>query len=492
MLTRYKTSFTLSSPQGTSPRGLDIETVWGVLERWVQDNDGVVIGSNNQDRVLPNGTGVIVENWRAPTGLLRALRYDRRTKTQEAWTADVGLQSHGEDVEVFVALGNAALSRHRISRTPAYAPRFVRQLLSIFAASAGLSIEAQHRVVTDASDVDWLVDTLLSPDRQRPVIVVSVNPFSEKPVLLTPSQIDERMAGLAHVVLLQKRAGLDFRRRLERSITDRERANKWTVYEGAIRVYWPGIDLKSAVADPFRHRLWLPDDLDERTLDAIFRQAADYAIVRHDPTWVSCDSVRAAALEASRTDRSAHEELLDEEATKVARLVKENEDLQYQLEEAHDRATDAERSADNFRYRVNELTKTLEAYKSRLPQDSESIDGDRLTLVRYRRGNKAERDCVEEMLREFPDEAETVLLELDWLTNPANWDVSNKNRRLSQIGDDLWEFRVDVANHWFRFFLRRIHRLALVTILHCYPKQQNRLDATEVGSARERANELFA
>ena len=51
MLTRYKTSLTLRSPKGA----LDIESVWAVLERWVQDNDGVSIGSENQKRALPNG-----------------------------------------------------------------------------------------------------------------------------------------------------------------------------------------------------------------------------------------------------------------------------------------------------------------------------------------------------------------------------------------------------------------------------------------------------
>ena len=54
----------------------------------------------------------------------------------------------------------------------------------------------------------------------------------------------------------------------------------------------------------------------------------------------------------------------------------------------------------------------------------------------------------------------------------------------------MYEYRVNVKDHWFRLLVARLAKLRTVVVLHAFPKKSNELPAAEIKTAVERLKDL--
>jgi FtsZ-binding cell division protein ZapB len=92
---------------------------------------------------------------------------------------------------------------------------------------------------------DFVNDVLLAKERALPVIVVSPDVWTERPVV-QPDALQKAVAGFAQVAVLSDK-------RVAFRLTDKI-GKELTCFDGAVRVYWPDFTLAD---DPFMHPLYL-------------------------------------------------------------------------------------------------------------------------------------------------------------------------------------------------------------------------------------------
>ena len=166
------------------------------------------------------------------------------------WTTDIVIARRGEKVQFALQLDVA--SRHYVVR-PAWAPlgrpRVVTQILRQFSCWVGPQPLLTNKQDIFTPDVEALVqDVLLNEKRTLPVVVVSHDRFGERPVI-DADRIQQTLMGFAQVVVMDKWATFRLTDLLTKPLS---------CYNGAVRVYWPGLCLSS---NPLDHPLYLPDVL---------------------------------------------------------------------------------------------------------------------------------------------------------------------------------------------------------------------------------------
>ncbi len=97
----------------------------------------------------------------------------------------------------------------------------------------------------EAENVDRFVSNLLLTERRRlPVIAISEAPGTAT-ALVNPERLADDLMGIAHVWLIPGDVSWALSERLSRRLS---------VYNGAIRIWWPGL---TRASDPYDHPLWL-------------------------------------------------------------------------------------------------------------------------------------------------------------------------------------------------------------------------------------------
>lgn len=126
-------------------------------------------------------------------------------------------------------------------------PRVVRTMAEKFSGVLDGRPLVSREWLVGAADIDQLVDLLLSPNRLHPVVVTTLSPETGRPTI-DDSGVARRLLGVAHVARLRSgEAAWELTRRLGKTLS---------VFNGAVRIYWPGFAIESR---PFDHRLWIPD-----------------------------------------------------------------------------------------------------------------------------------------------------------------------------------------------------------------------------------------
>jgi hypothetical protein len=125
---------------------------------------------------------------------------------------------------------------------------------ALFAAAPGYvlgqPIPTRPRVVSDRFVPGFVRDTLTSPNRVLPVVLVSPDPHTGKP-LVDVGDLAHAVLGLAEVVELD-RPSTTF------ALTN-ELGKEWSCFLGAVRIYWPGLDPD---ADDYRrHTIFFADHI---------------------------------------------------------------------------------------------------------------------------------------------------------------------------------------------------------------------------------------
>lgn len=130
-------------------------------------------------------------------------------------------------------------------------PRIVSTLASKLTGTIDGQDLSRHPSSVGIDDVGDLVDLLTSPTRRLPVVVLSPGGFGRPKI--DERRTAERLFGIAHVFTL--RTG-----EVSWGLTNQLGGNQLSVFGGAVRIYWPGFNRD---ADPFDHRLWVPDRIEE-------------------------------------------------------------------------------------------------------------------------------------------------------------------------------------------------------------------------------------
>ncbi len=132
-------------------------------------------------------------------------------------------------------------------------PRIVRDLAKGLGGSLDGRSLGTHPWPVLSDEVVHLVHLLTDPARLLPVVVASIDPETGRPSI-DPLQLADQLVGLVHVATLQT---------VPASFELTEHVGRLrTVYDGAVRLYWPGFSLDAD--HPYLHRPWL-----SRTVDLI-------------------------------------------------------------------------------------------------------------------------------------------------------------------------------------------------------------------------------
>ena len=194
--------------------------------------------------------------------------------------------------------GEAALVRFRLlvegDRAPAnFAPRVPGALTELAShiplRHSGERITPDPWLVDSDAAAERLADALTDPDRQRPILVLSVPEDAPDPTrpLLDPEPLAQATFGLATVVVLP--ATYTWK------LTNRFGDKRLAVYWGAVRLYLPGFRLDTNGRE---HRLimgeWLQSpEKAKRNRAELLRRIAEYSL-RWQPAW-SFEEIRDLA-----------------------------------------------------------------------------------------------------------------------------------------------------------------------------------------------------
>lgn len=347
MIHKYRTQFELQ----VQNRPVTIEEAASAVRTWI-DRRGIVaptdlVGAGTH--ALPDNSRIQVaqdligdeEQW--------ALRHvgvgDNDTLT---WVVDIGLSVSSIRTLASVAMGvelteqRAIPLRHRIGR-----PGVVATFADRFTATSGCALTARARHV-DTDETPALLEWLRSDRRILPVVVVSVDPWSER-AHLNSDTLQNATLGLGEVVQITKRAGLRLSELLRDSLSDPEDAKLWSVFGGGVRIYWPRLDMQSDAASPFYHHLWLTESghLPQWVFGRVIGTLSWAATHRQYENWTDLRTLerRADRDQLERLSSRVSSEDAAQYAQQIARLNVDIAELRAQLAEAVKIQTDAESNA---------------------------------------------------------------------------------------------------------------------------------------------------
>jgi hypothetical protein len=284
----------------------------------------------------------------------------------------------GKETWVSVALSRTSIdSRVRQVRTdrPA-APRVIRELIEApgFECIDGPVVLGVRAGELEKDEVRWFVDEILmSPERRLPVVGVSVNATTGDP-RIDPSDLQRQLAGMAHVWLIPPDVTWSLGAALE---------NRLGVYNGAVRIWWPGLQLSDS---PFDHHLWLPDA--RHPGNEVAGVVSRSTLARHRPLGAVQrlrraqrerdrsrveEEFRKLRVQMSSTYRSDEEavaggELVSALQKEVGYLTDYQDALHEEIEQLNEQLRAREQELDQERNRARSLAATVRGLERAAPQ----------------------------------------------------------------------------------------------------------------------------
>jgi hypothetical protein len=214
------------------------------------------------------------------------------------WGANATAAARGDELETSLVL-RVGSRTYRVA-PPSFRlrrPNVVKTLLEQFDCSVGGRQVTTTAATVVAADVAGLVEDLRSPDRRLPVVLISREKYSDRP-LLDPGMLADQLAGLAHVrVFTDKWASFRLTSLL---------GKQHSCFNGAVRLYWP----VAKGGDEVRaDRPFMPEEVRaEATLvsERLLRRlaaASAFRFVEMDVTKAVRASIEKAALAAQARAR---------------------------------------------------------------------------------------------------------------------------------------------------------------------------------------------
>jgi hypothetical protein len=303
---------------------------------------------------------LVIEDTTHASTRIFTLTWDHPGKPDEIWSSVAQLVTDGATVNF--SLHTRLGSRVFLIRPTGYqvgTPRIVRQLLANMDCSlSGWKLPTEAYPVSLGQVDSFVNEVLLHPKRTLPVVVVSVDPYTDKPVV-DPAKWASTLAGVAEVAVMVNK-WVSFR------LTD-ILGKPLSCYSGAVRIYWPGLTMD---APPSAHRLWLPDTLKYRAETepverGLFGLLCAIAVTQHVESPIL--TAARAAVEASRdaqrvqamSDVQSHlvekaelEKWINEAWAEIAALKQKLGFAQQELESTRNDLSAALREADQLRENI--------------------------------------------------------------------------------------------------------------------------------------------
>ena len=311
-----------------------------------------------------------------------------------------------------------------------------------------------HRI--DKAGAEDLEGLLTDPARALPVVVFS--PTDSGKPLADPERAFNQLYGMAHVAVLTHR---DATFALTGLV-----GNLWSCFNGAARVYWPGLNLDES---PYRHPLFFPDKYahpggEEELVNDLFRRVARAGVGR----FAESPLLREALAAVERAERAAADARLAELSAGAAQA----KELQAALAEAAEERRKLTEERDFARLEAEDAQRRLaegaDASWATVGQElaaaKESAQVLAARAARYRdrlmRSFKKLRDAVDLAQAEFPD---TIVFLPDALLAAADspyqqaaklyplfeaLDEAARLRRTGGLGGELYEF---LRRHGFEY-----------------------------------------
>jgi len=330
-----------------------------LAQSWISETGKISLPREAKDRTsfeIPslNGDGVgSVIRMDDTQGAVWAARFDNKIN-ERIWSTELfveqrvgGLARFGAQLACQTSLSDPGFEHSR--------PRLVRSILEKLAAEADGESLPEHFVEVQPDDIDDLISLLYRPARRLPVILVSTDDNGGAQIDL--KRLANRISGTAHLRYLATDASYELTRLATK---------KMSTFNGAVRIYMPGLDQRSE--DPFEHPLWLSpfsgnnpkliSQLVDRVLPLGFRDsdgdarfwrvsllrqaslqhlAAQKLGSREDQLSAEIDALKGE-IDNIRETASSAEALMDEANDKLthlqtehARLIEENHNLKTQL-----------------------------------------------------------------------------------------------------------------------------------------------------------------
>lgn len=280
------------------------------------------------------------------------------------------------ETDVTVTLGRESRDpRVRLVRTDRpMPPRVVADLVEgegIECADGDLPLSATPRRLVRQGVEEFALGVLLRSERRLPVVGVSFPPGADAPVL-DPDRLARVLAGMAHVWLVPP----DTTWALSALLPER-----LGVYNGAVRLWWPGLNAGSRPQD---HRLWLRDAeaIDDDVIGVVLRSARQRfqplealaeiqrALDERDRERLAgeLDELRALLDETTRPDPEVTsgavgrlEDEIERLRSRLDQLETENADLIAELEATEEERDQLRSERYELDRRVGDLTSRLSA-----------------------------------------------------------------------------------------------------------------------------------
>jgi hypothetical protein len=394
----------------------------------------------------------------------RAWSYQFESKDSDdpdlVWVTSVAADSDGDPARCRFALTLALADRSGRLRPvfrEATRPRIVPELLNEFRCPQGLIATA--RTVQDLdSDIERFLNLLTRRERLHPVVVISVDQWTERPVV-QPKKLADRLAGVASVFVVQKHAGMKLDRRVPGSTIP---------MNGAIRILWPGWQPTDR---PSLHQLFTAQDVKERDraseggfaaylLDMLARQTVQ-ANVSDAPSWRKVSALvsrkRLAQAEAAGSDAELLK-IYGEDNDKLRGQVKEQEltilERDLEIEQLNKALAASKQVEATWRRAYQDLQAGKPIEQAELPDVTpESLEeactraeqrySDRLTFK-----HNSQSDAAYDY--QYPEE---VAAALDWLAGPFYEWKAGRRTKLTFRDMDLelreacgWNYRTTQAD----------------------------------------------
>jgi hypothetical protein len=193
-----------------------------------------------------------------PSGTYRIVTLTEPTKVGFIFETTLTLALADETVYVYASLRSGGVSQQPLSPLAydVHCPRVVRDFIGYaldWHYSGDLLSKGEEKKRGKAEG-EALAAKITSPSRMLPLVVVS----EYLGFVLHPNvteNLAQELIGLAHVCQIDEDASWGLTRAL---------GEQWSCYNGAIRMYWPRLDMG---ADPFAHPLWTARKLLEFNAD---------------------------------------------------------------------------------------------------------------------------------------------------------------------------------------------------------------------------------
>jgi hypothetical protein len=271
------------------------------------------------------------------------------------WRTTVDIVRTGDAVEVGIAV-EQDMRHHRVPPSPLHPPllALLHDLVAEGATAGSQRLRATAEPVIGTDQIDALVHScLLDPGRRLPVVLFSAVKEEDgvyPPDAGSPALTARELCGLAHVHVMP---------RVEDSHRLTKRLRQLSVYDGAVRIYWPRFRLNDP---PPRHPLHLRQRLNTGSGPAIIRRVVEAGARSYRPPdgtaallatrWREHEQERIAAI-TSDPDPVRQASLLRDELLRIVdanvTLEHEMDTLRRQLMRATDRSDDLEAELAGFR-----------------------------------------------------------------------------------------------------------------------------------------------